>query len=126
VACCRCAVLNTQLVEDSFEVLFDRVHADAQNLRDLAVALALADPIQDIVLPRGQAGCGLPGRVAADDQSIPAMFPLAQNVRMVGNGPLRKHQVVAISVTPVQSFQLCMQPVIQGRTGVVGPPEPIT
>src|SRR5690242_12494401 len=56
--CGRGAVFDAKLCVDLFEMLVYGARAQAQDLRDVAVCLALADPRQHFALPAGQAEFG--------------------------------------------------------------------
>src|ERR1700747_1430398 len=50
----RSAVLDAELGVDLLEMLVDRTRAKPQDLRDVAVGLALGEPRQHFALPRGE------------------------------------------------------------------------
>jgi hypothetical protein len=53
--CCRSAVLDAELRIDLLQMLVDRSWRQAQDLRDVAIGLALGQPRQHLALTRGEA-----------------------------------------------------------------------
>src|SRR3954467_14953212 len=112
----RSPVLDAELGVDLLEMLVDRARAQAQNLRDVAVGLALAEPGQHLAFAGGEAklagefgwrrGAGLPGESQQELVRRGLAHVVQAELRTVGQGSrLRLRAALALRLLqPLQQW----------------------